>query len=161
MNHARRPSSSFTKHNRSQPAHDAEHRVDAEFRGMDQPIAGDVKQGIVAQHQVQDHPGRGGAQDRGAQHRRVQIAHDFFEREQHAAMGVLNAAASAAEQPTGTSAFTRSGAEAEPSARSPRPVPAPMCTDGPSRPKRDAARQRRRAAEELPQYGAKRDAARR
>ncbi len=50
-----------------------------------------------------------------------------------AAMGVLNAAASAAAQPAGTSAFTCFGL-------SPRfraiteASPAPTCTDGPSRP---------------------------
>ena len=50
-----------------------------------------------------------------------------------AAMGVLNAAASAAEHPTGTSAFTPSGPS--PNRRpSTEAIPAPICTDGPSRP---------------------------
>ena len=50
-----------------------------------------------------------------------------------AAIGVLNAAASAAEQPTGTSAFTCFATQSQ-IARDHRSDPAPICTDGPSRP---------------------------
>ena len=49
-------------------------------------------------------------------------------------MGVLNAAASAAEQPTGTSALTLS--LLRPNRRpSTEAIPAPIWTDGPSRPR--------------------------
>ena len=48
-------------------------------------------------------------------------------------MGVLKAAANAAEHPTGTSDFTRSTLSPRRRA-STEATPAPMCTDGPSRP---------------------------
>jgi len=49
----------FDETNRSQAAHHAEHRVNNEFSGMKQLIAGDVEERIVAQNQVQHYP-RGG-----------------------------------------------------------------------------------------------------
>ncbi len=48
-----------------------------------------MKQRLIAQQQVQRDPRRGGAQHDGAQHRRVQIAHHFFEREQHGRHGCV------------------------------------------------------------------------
>ena len=75
-----------------------------------------------------------------------------------AAIGVLNAAASAADAPTGTS--HRTCAVLSPSRRAMTDaMPAPMWTDGPSRPERDAAGERRRAADELSEHRAEGNAA--
>jgi hypothetical protein len=48
-----------------------------------------MKQRLIAQQQVQRDPRRRGAQHDGAEHRRVQIAHHFFEREQHGCHGCV------------------------------------------------------------------------
>ena len=54
---------------------------------MHQMIGRNVKQRLIAQQQMQDHPGSRGTDHHRAQHRRMHIAQDFFEREQHGGDG--------------------------------------------------------------------------
>ena len=65
----------------SQTAHHSEDRVDPKLHGMYQTISGNMEQRLIAQQQVEYDPGRGGTNNNGAQHRRMQIAQYFFERE--------------------------------------------------------------------------------
>ena len=75
-----------------------------------------------------------------------------------AAIGVLNAAASAADAPTGMS--QRTCAVLSPSRRAiTDAIPAPMCTDGPSRPSAMPLASDVAAADEFPDDRAERDAA--
>ena len=92
-----------------------------------------MKQRLIAEHQMQRDPGGGGAEHDGAQHGRVQIAHHFFEREQHRRDGRVERGGERGAAPTGTNSRIRLGGRPR---RRPRTdaIPAPTCTDGPSRP---------------------------
>src|SRR5438105_4102541 len=46
-------------------------------------VSGDVEEWTVAENEMKDHPRSRGRQDDGAEHRRVQVAHDFFECEEN------------------------------------------------------------------------------
>ena len=142
--------------NRSQSADHAEHRVDTEFRRMDQLIAGDVEQRIVAQNQVQDHPGGGRAQHHGAQHRGVQIAHDLFEREQDRRDGRIECRRQRRRATRRHQRLHLFRTESE-IPRDHRGESGAHLHRRSFAPERDAAGQRSRAAEELSEHGSKQD----
>ena len=101
--------------------------------GCTKLVSRHVEQRLIAQQQVQHDPGSGRAEHDRAQHRRVHVAHHFFEREQHRGDGRIERSREAAEAPTGTSALTLAVLKPQPPAQY-RGDPAATCTDGPSRP---------------------------
>ena len=68
---------------RTESADHAENGVNAEFQRTHQLVRRNVEQRLVAQDEVQHHPGRGRTQHHRAEHRRVHVAQNFFERKQH------------------------------------------------------------------------------
>ena len=115
-----------------------------------------MKQRLVAEQQVQRHPGRGGAQHDGAEHRRVQIAHHFFEREQHGRHGCVESR----RQRRGRAHWNQLANPVRPQSQAP---PEHRCDSRsylhrwPFAAQRDAAGERRRAASELSEHRAKAD----
>ena len=92
-----------------------------------------MEQRLVAQQQVQHHPRSGRASTIEPSTGACISPITSSSVKSTAAMGVLNAAASAADAPIGTSAFTL--LVLKPSLRpSTEAMPADTCTDGPSRP---------------------------
>ncbi len=115
-----------------------------------------MKQRLIAQQQVQRHPGRGGAQHDGAQHRRVQIAHHFFEREQHGGHGRVESRCERRRRAHWNQLANPVGAQSQPPSEYRCDSRAHLYR-GPFAAQRDAARERCRAATELPEHGAKAD----
>ena len=117
-----------------------------------------MEQRFVAQQQVQHDPGRRGTQHDGAQHRRVHIAHDFFEREQHRGNRSVERGSERSRRAYRHQRLTLLG----PSPRfrpSTDAIPAPTCTEGPSRPSAMPLARRCRAAAELAEHRANADKA--
>ncbi len=121
-------------------------------------VRGDVKERFVAEHEVEHHPRRRRAEDDGTEDRRMHVAHDFLEREKHGGDWGVERGGKSSRGPYRDQPADLRRAQAEPArddggnARSDvyRRALASKC---------DAARQRRRAAEELAEDGAQRDVA--
>ena len=104
---------------------------------MPELVGGNREERFVAKRKPEHQPARHRAQNHRAEHPRVEISDDFLSENRIAAIGVLKAAAIAAAVPTGISCrrCSVSSPRASPTEEA---IPAPICADGPSRPRRDA-----------------------
>ena len=100
---------------------------------MDELILRNFEERMIAKKNAQHHPcGRGGEHD-GAHRRHVKIARDFFECEEDGGQRSIECGSDRSRRSYGDEGFTCS--VRKPSKRpSTEPMPAPTCTDGPSRP---------------------------
>ena len=143
---------------RDQAARDSQHRVGDEFDRADQLVGRNMKQRLIAQQQVQRDPGRGGAEHDGAEHRRVQIAHHFFEREQHGRHRRVESRRQRRRRAHRNQLANPVRAQAQTPAEHRRDSRAHLHRR-PFASQRDAAGERCRAAPELPEHRAKADEA--
>ena len=68
---------------RYEAANHSQNGIDDKLERMDQLVLRNLKERIVAKNQTQYQPGSCGRQHDGAQHGRIEIADDFFERKHH------------------------------------------------------------------------------
>ena len=114
-------------------ARHTQNRVDAQLERVYQCVCRDVEQGLIAEQHMQNHPRVAELKTTEPSTGACKSPRISSSENSTAAIGVLNAAAGAAEHPTGTSARTFAGLRPN-RLVSTDAIPAPICTEGPSRP---------------------------
>ena len=124
----------LAEHQRDDAADHAERGIGQQLRRMHQPVGRHMKQRFVAQNRALHDDGGDRRDDRRAEQRRIHVADDFLEREQH---GGDRRVERSGERSGGADRHQDRGRAAG-ERPSQRPItdarPAPICTDGPSRP---------------------------
>src|SRR5215471_1911657 len=123
---------------------------------MDELIGGDVEERLVAEEEVENHPGGGGTEDDRAENGRVQIAHHLFECEEDGGDGGVERGGECGGCADGDEILDPGGTEAEAAAERGGDAGAHLhgwsfAAEG------DAARKRDGAADELAKDGAEAD----
>ena len=121
-------------------------------------IAGNVEERIVTEDEVEHHPRRGGCEHDRAEHGRVQIAHDLFEREEHRGDRSVECGGERGGSADGNQGSDLQSAQSE-SPRDDGCESGPHVDRGSLTSEWDSAGERNGAADELAHHGSERDAA--
>jgi len=130
---AAKPQKPFTEQQRHHAAENPERRISEELRGMHEMGGGHMKQRFVAQNGAFDDHRRDGRDDRRSEECGIHIANDFLQRKQDRGDRCLEGCGERTCGPTGTRSRTRRGDRCSHWPTSDA-RPAPIWTDGPSRP---------------------------